>query len=126
MKELAQAITELLKLLLVALSASGRYSTMSAHQDNEASIMRLLVTLAVTALAPTHGVPHRDVAALVQQLVLRLVAGPSAPAFREALSTLAPASVQALQVSIPTLQACSLLLGDICVPFRVIIIPDRV
>ena len=90
-----QAITELFKLLLVALPAA---LAAAPATPSDISIMQLLVPLMVAAAAPAHDAPQPALAALVLQLVPHLATGPSAAAFREALAALAPASMQRLQV----------------------------
>lgn len=96
----AQAASELFKLLLVALSAATSASAPQPTASAEQAVLHLLVPLAVAAVAPEQqgSSPPQGLKSLVLQLVPRLAAGPSAPAFRAALTSLKPASIQRLQV----------------------------
>ncbi|KAK9798183.1 hypothetical protein WJX73_010462 [Symbiochloris irregularis] len=97
-----QAASELFKLLLVALSAATSPSAPQPATSAEQAVLHLLVPLAVAAVAPEQQgtSPPQALKTLVLQLVPRLAAGPSAPAFRAALTSLKPASIQRLQAAL--------------------------
>ena len=69
---MVQAVLELFKLLLVALSAAP-----SLAPGTDGRLMHLLVPLLVAALAPVDEKPHAAIAGLALQMIQRLAAGPA-------------------------------------------------
>ena len=90
-----QAVSELLKLMLVVISGSARLGP-----DVEDRAMALLVPLLIAAVAPVDGTPQPNVAGLAMQMVQRLASGPASAAFRSAVSGLAADSKDRLQTAL--------------------------
>ena len=89
---LLQAVSELLKLLLVVMSGAARLGP--AVEDRT---MALFVPLLIAAVAPVDGQAHPSTASLALQMVQRLATGPASTAFRSAVAGLAADSKDRLQ-----------------------------